>query len=348
MFLFISTFIIYVIEMKTEKDSAGDNNLAFEPIISDDIQQLINQSKEFNKSIIPTLYHRSSTGSLKKSKLLGAIGSKDDAFQMLGKDNDIMNGGNYLDSKSVHLMHDLGNINKMPSIIEDRTEEGNDMEDMKMILKKDQNKKKVDKLSKLLINKPGEGSLDEAKKENCSYTSGVYSPFSNNFELWKNNIVESLPYRSSASGLGSHRNSICCPYDIITNFCTSNSARRGSLPALNYSYQNNANLGPSNDINTPPQSSCVSSASSLSYSSTSSSTSSSLSSPSSNSTMVNQSNNNANDGHPYSFNKLNFNNSKVQKSGSTQISSTSTPSTKMSEISKGKKNLNKNIYIYLN
>ncbi|OUM57877.1 hypothetical protein PIROE2DRAFT_64758 [Piromyces sp. E2] len=326
-------------EMKTE-NGATENDLAFEPPTNESLNQFINQNKEFNKSIIPSLYHRSSTGSLKKSKLLGAIGSKDDTFQMLGKDGDFI-GSNHIDSKNVHLIHELSsnNINKMPSIIEDRTEEGSDIEDMKMILKKDQNKKKGDKLSKLLINKPGEGSVDESKKEDGNYASLPYSPFSNNFDLWKNNIVDSLPYRSSASGLGSHRNSICCPYDIITNFCTSNNVRRGSLPALNYSYHNNSNLTTSSNINTPPHSSCQSSASSLSSSSSSSSSSasSSLSSPSSNSTMVNQSNNN--DGHPYSFNKLNFNNTKIQKSGggaSTQISSSSTPSIGVSDIAKGK------------
>ena len=322
-----------LIEVKTENSATVEKDYAFEPTVNDGIGQFMNQNKEFSKSIIPTLYHRSSTGSLKKPKLLGAIGTKDDSLQYINKDNDAI-GSNHVDNKNIHLIHELSsnNINKMPSIIEDRTEEGSDIEDMKLILKKDQCKKKGDKLSKLLINKASECSLDETKKDEGGYTSLAYSPFSNNFELWKNNIVESLPYRST--GLGSHRNSICCPYDIITNFCTSNNVRRGSLPSLNYSYHNNSNMTTSNDINTPPQLSSAS-ASNLSYSSTSSSTSSSLSSPSSNSTMVNQSSNN--DGHPNSFNKLNFNNSKGQKSGSSaQLSSSSTPSTKMTELAKGK------------
>ncbi|ORX56687.1 hypothetical protein BCR36DRAFT_409876 [Piromyces finnis] len=311
----------------------GDSDLNSES--NADENKLIKQSqnKEFNKSIIPSLYHKSSTSSVKKSKLLGVIGNKNDDYQFLGKESDFISS-DLIDNKNIHL-HELNNSNiiKMPSIIEDRTEEGSDIEDMKILLKKDQNEKKGEKLSKLLISKSGEDSINDPKKEDSSYASLAYSPFSNNFELWKNNIIESLPYRSSTSGIGSHRNSICCTYDIFTNFCASNNSRRGSLPSLNHSC-NNFNLNIPNEITTPSQLSCLSIASSLSYSSTSSASSSSLSSPSSNSTMVNQYN--GGDGHSYSFNKIN--NSKVQKSVSTQISSASTPSTKIYDICKETKN----------
>jgi len=273
------------------------------------------------------LYHRSSTGSLNKAKILGVIGSRDDAMKFL-KETDII-GGTPIDTKSIHLIHELSsnNINKMPSIIEDRTEEGSDTEDMKMLMKKE-SKKKGDKLSKLTIGNNGEETVEESsKKDDGDYTS--YSPFSTNYELWKNPIIENLPYRSGgAPSLGSHRNSICCPYDIFTSFCASNNVRRGSLPALNYSYTN-ANNPTTNDFATPPHSSSTS----MSYSSTSSSASSSLSSPSSNSTMVNQSN--SNDPNAYNLNKLSFNGAKNQKGGFTQVSSSSTPSTKGTDASKG-------------
>jgi len=170
--------------VKTENSATVEKDYAFEPTVNDGIGQFMNQNKEFSKSIIPTLYHRSSTGSLKKPKLLGAIGTKDDSLQYINKDNDAI-GSNHVDNKNIHLIHELSsnNINKMPSIIEDRTEEGSDIEDMKLILKKDQCKKKGDKLSKLLINKASECSLDETKKDEGGYTSLAYSPFSNNFEL---------------------------------------------------------------------------------------------------------------------------------------------------------------------
>ncbi|KAL6608344.1 hypothetical protein U3516DRAFT_636687, partial [Neocallimastix sp. 'constans'] len=216
----------------------------------------------------------------------------------------------------------------MPSIIEDRTEEGSDAEEMKSILKKEQGKKKGDKLSKLHIGKFGNDltSEDSNSKKVDDYTSMPYSPFSTNFELFKNNVIENLPVRS---GLGSHRNSISCTYDILTNLSNYNNARRGSLPALSYSsYPNHNGLSSStNEFVTPSHSTGISSSSSVSYSSTNASTSSSsLSSPSSNSTMVNQSNGNP-DIHSFGFNQLNFN----QKTNSVPFSSASTPSATASD-----------------
>ena len=284
---------------------------------------------------------------MKKAKVLGAIGTNDNSLQFLEKENDFIssNGGGSscgnnssgttIENKNKHLCYELGsgNVNKMPSIIEDRTEEGSDAEEMKSILKKEQGKKKGDKLSKLHIGKFGNDltSEDSNSKKVDDYTSMPYSPFSTNFELFKNNVIENLPVRS---GLGSHRNSISCTYDILTNLSNYNNARRGSLPALSYSsYPNHNGLSSStNEFVTPSHSTGISSSSSVSYSSTNASTSSSsLSSPSSNSTMVNQSNGNP-DIHSFGFNQLNFN----QKTNSVPFSSASTPSATASDSIKGK------------
>jgi len=319
------------------------------------INQFLNEKdyKEIKKPVTPSLCHRSSTGSLKKAKLLGVIGTNDDSLKFLGKENEFVIGGTVpIENKSIHLCYELGsgNVNKMPSIIEDRTEEGSDTEDMKLLIKKEQGKKKGDKLSKLHIGKLGADLITEDSKKADGYTSMPYSPFSTNFELFKNNVIESLPVRS---GLGSHRNSISCTYDILTNLSNYSNVRRGSLPALNYSYHSAINHSAAKELVTPPHSAGVSSSSSVSNSATNSSASSSLSSPSSNSTMVNQSGSNA-DLHSYSFNKMNFNNNntndnntntttnnnssgKSQKAATVQLSSSSTPSTKASESIKGKK-----------
>jgi len=312
------------------------------------INQFLNEKdyKEIKKPVTPSLCHRSSTGSLKKAKLLGVIGTNDDSLKFLGKENEFVIGGTVpIENKSIHLCYELGsgNVNKMPSIIEDRTEEGSDTEDMKLLIKKEQGKKKGDKLSKLHIGKLGADLITEDSKKADGYTSMPYSPFSTNFELFKNNVIESLPVRS---GLGSHRNSISCTYDILTNLSNYSNVRRGSLPALNYSYHSAINHSAAKELVTPPHSAGVSSSSSVSNSATNSSASSSLSSPSSNSTMVNQSGSNA-DLHSYSFNKMNFNNNntndnntntttnnnssgKSQKAATVQLSSSSTPSTKAS------------------